>query len=414
MTTALDRPPEEAAEDTSLRARAARLPDRRRPRRDPGRRAEHAPRDAALDDLPLPADADRVRVRRAPGGRLPPRPAAARASAPARSSRAEELIRVAEPILADLAEATGETAVHLPTHRARRRRPRPAPVAQSLRVVLEPGRPARCTSARWPSSCWRMRPPEVAGCRRSPTSTGGDAGRDPTAAVARSSPTASPATTASRSRARRRSRSRSCATTGSWPRSAVVAPAERASRRWQARARGALRRAAAAVEVELRSDGRRLTRIGTIAIWHRDFPRFDNRPPDADARERWTHWPPSRRSPTATRRCRSRTPSTGRDVGPAARRRRVVPGRVPVGPPARCRRGPPGRVRRARPPARPRRRLGSSTTSRVRRSPTGRACRSASGRRAPRHARRPVARTTSRRSRCSTRCTSATRSSSCA
>ena len=60
-----------------VRPRAAGVPHDRRPRRDPRRRAEHAARDAAVDGLPLPAHPDRVRLRRADGGRLSTRPTAA-------------------------------------------------------------------------------------------------------------------------------------------------------------------------------------------------------------------------------------------------------------------------------------------------------------------------------------------------
>ena len=88
MTTARDRPPEEAAEDTSF-ARGLRLlltvADRGEVRAD---ELGVAARDAALDRLPLPADARRVRLRRSARRAVPARSEAAHRHRRQRQQRA--------------------------------------------------------------------------------------------------------------------------------------------------------------------------------------------------------------------------------------------------------------------------------------------------------------------------------------
>ena len=108
--TALDRPPEEAAEDTSF-ARGLRvlltIADRGEIRAD---ELSIAARDADLDDLPLPAHAGQrsaSSTATAAGYRLGPRLVIGRGAV----VTSEELIRVADPILEMLAEETGETAI---------------------------------------------------------------------------------------------------------------------------------------------------------------------------------------------------------------------------------------------------------------------------------------------------------------
>ena len=109
QTTARDRPPEEAAEDTSF-ARGLRIlltiADRGEIRADD---LSTLARHPDVDGLPLPADPDGVRLRRPPR-----RPATGSVrgcvigSGPNVTS--EELIRVSDPVLRILAEETGETA----------------------------------------------------------------------------------------------------------------------------------------------------------------------------------------------------------------------------------------------------------------------------------------------------------------
>ena len=106
--TARDRPPEEAAEDTSF-ARGLRLlltiADRGEIRADELRCFWTR----RVDGLSLSPDAGRVRVHRAPGAgyRLAPRLIIAGGA----NVTAEELIRTAGPVLQLLADETGETAV---------------------------------------------------------------------------------------------------------------------------------------------------------------------------------------------------------------------------------------------------------------------------------------------------------------
>ena len=122
-----------------VRARPARPADHRRPRRDPRRRAELPARDPDLDDLPLPAHAGDVRLRRPRrrrrvSARAAPRHRARRRSSPARSSSGSPT-----PVLAMLVEETGETAVIVRRLGLGRDLPARGPVAPRAAGDLEPG-----------------------------------------------------------------------------------------------------------------------------------------------------------------------------------------------------------------------------------------------------------------------------------
>ena len=250
MTTALDRPPEEAAEDTSL-ARGLRIfltiADRGEIRADELSTLLETPLSTVYRYLRTLTEFGFVE-RQEGGYRLGSRLHVLGAGS---IVSAEELIRVSEPALASLAEATGETAfisrriglgaVGLAQH----------PSPEALRVVLEPGSTSPLTAGAVAIVLLAYAPPEVqdaavaevtgsesAEIRRRLTSVIADA-------LARDDGESFPGATTLAVPVLRDD--------GIVAAVAVSAPTERATRRWQARARGALRRAAAAVEVELRS-----------------------------------------------------------------------------------------------------------------------------------------------------------------
>ena len=249
MTTALDRPPEEAAEDTSL-ARGLRIfltiADRGEIRADEL---------STLLETPLSTIYRYLRtltefgfIERQEGGyRLGSRLHVLGAG-PVVS--AEELTRVSEPVLADLAEATGETAfisrriglgtVALAQH----------PSPEALRIVLEPGLTSPLTAGAVPLVLLAYAPAEVQDAALAELATPGEA-----AEIGRLLPPI-----VSDAHARDEGQTFPGALTLAVPvlrddgivaALGVAAPIERATRRWQARARGALRRAATAVEQEL-------------------------------------------------------------------------------------------------------------------------------------------------------------------
>ena len=252
MTTALDRPPEEAAEDTSF-ARGLRvfltIADRGEIRADEL---------STLLDTPLSTIYRYLRTltefgfveRQGSGYRLGSRLHVLGAGP---AVTAEELIRAAEPVLIALTEATGETAFISRRIGVAAVCLAQVPSRQALRVALEPGQagplhvgavgagPARLRAGRGPGG----------GARRGPGS-----GR------------------ASRRRWRAWRARRSRRTTGETflgvttvavpilradgivAAICVAAPTERAGRRWLARTRGALRRAASEIEASLGSPPR--------------------------------------------------------------------------------------------------------------------------------------------------------------
>ena len=387
LTTALDRPPEEAAEDTSF-ARGLRvfltIADRGEIRADEL---------GTLLDTPLSTIYRYLRTLTEFGfverqeARLPARPAAPPAGGAGR--RHEELIRDADPSCGARRRGDRRDRVHLPPGRAGRGLPRTrSRRPHALRVDLEPGTatPARRRGGR-PGPA-RVRPGRDPGCgprRRRPMRRGAPArSRDRVAGGVRPGRgrdvLRGASTLAVPDPARRRDRGRDRAHRAGRARDPPMAGTSRPA---PGRGAAAITRRAARVGP--------LAPTGTIAIWHRDFPRFDNRRGVADAAARWTRSPLSRRSRRPTRPpCRGRLRLDRRRR--PARRGRVVPRGVPLGPAARRGRGPARRVRRAGPSRGRESRPGSSTTSRGRRRATGRASRSASGRSAPKRARPPAAR----------------------
>ncbi|HET9085468.1 MAG TPA: IclR family transcriptional regulator C-terminal domain-containing protein [Candidatus Limnocylindrales bacterium] len=251
MTTALDRPPEEAAEDTSF-ARGLRvfltIADRGEIRADEL---------STLLDTPLSTIYRYLRTltefgfveRQGSGYRLGSRLHVLGAG-PAVS--AEELIRAADPVLVTLTEATGETAFIS-------RRIGVAAVclaqvasAQALRVVLEPDQAGPLHVGAVGAVLLAFAPPEVQDAALADF-PGGSTVRQALATVAGEAiatdtgDTFLGVTTVSVPIIR---------ADGIVAAISVAAPAERAGRRWQARTRGALRRAASEIEASLGAPAR--------------------------------------------------------------------------------------------------------------------------------------------------------------
>jgi len=248
VTTALDRPPEEAAEDTSF-ARGLRvfltIADRGEIRADEL---------GALLDTPLSTIYRYLRtltefgfVERHGGGyRLGSRLQVLGAGP---TVTAEALIRAAGPVLAGLAETTGETAficrriglgaMSLAQH----------PSPQSLRVVVDTGQTSPLHVGAVALVLLAYAPPEVqdaalADVADAPTIRRALPGIVADGFAVDDGVTFPGATTLAVPVLR---------DDGIVAAVGVAAPTERAGRRWGARARGALRRAAGAVETSLRS-----------------------------------------------------------------------------------------------------------------------------------------------------------------
>jgi DNA-binding IclR family transcriptional regulator len=246
VTTALDRPPEEAAEDTSF-ARGLRvfltIADRGEMRADELSVLLETPLSTIYRYLRTLTDFGFVE-RYETGYRLGPR---LQVLAAGPTVSAEELIRAAGPILADLAASTGETAfisrrigvdaVCLAQH----------PSDRSLRVVLEPGRADPLHIGSVGQVLLAFAPtevqeaalaelPEEAAVRRALAGIVDDGtAQDDGDTFAGVTTLAVPVMRSD----------------GIVAAVAVAAPSERAGRRWAARARGALRRAATQIEASL-------------------------------------------------------------------------------------------------------------------------------------------------------------------
>ena len=280
VTTALDRPPEEAAEDTSF-ARGLRvfltIADRGEIRADEL---------STLLDTPLSTIYRYLRTltefgfveRQGSGYRLGSRLHVLGAG-PAVS--AEELIRAADPVLIGLTEATGETAFISRRIGRRRGVARAGPLAATRCASrCEPGQAgAARMSARSARSCSPSRRPRSRR-RRSPRSRvgrrpGGAGARGDEAIATDAGDTFAGVTTVAVPIMR---------ADGIVAAISVAAPAERAGRRWLARTRGALRRAASEIEASLGAPTGDSSRPPVlIVMWHQDFPRFDNRAHEVDA-----------------------------------------------------------------------------------------------------------------------------------
>jgi DNA-binding IclR family transcriptional regulator len=251
MSTALDRPPEEAAEDTSL-ARGLRIfltiADRGEIRADELSTLLETPLSTVYRYLRTLTEFGFIE-RQEGGYRLGSRLHVLGAGP---TVSAEELTRVSVPVLAALAEATGETAfisrriglgaMSLAQH----------PSPQALRVVLEPDQTSPLTAGAVPLVLLAYAPAEVQDAALAELASPGEA-----AEVRRQLPPIVGAALA-----RDEDQTFQGATVLAVPvlrddgivaALGVAAPTERATRRWQARARGALRRSAVAVETELRS-----------------------------------------------------------------------------------------------------------------------------------------------------------------
>jgi DNA-binding IclR family transcriptional regulator len=250
LTTALDRPPEEAAEDTSF-ARGLRvfltIADRGEIRADEL---------AALLETPLSTIYRYLRTlaefgfveRHEAGYRLGSRLHVIGAGA---MVSAEALIRAAEPVLAALAESTGETAfisrrIGLTAVSLAQR-----PSGQPLRVVAEPGATGALHVGAVALVLLAFAPDEIQRAALADV---------PDAASVRSALEA----IVDKGDAEDRGETFPGAWTFAVPvlledgivaAIGVAAPLERADRRWQARARGQVRRSAAAIEKGLRSPG---------------------------------------------------------------------------------------------------------------------------------------------------------------
>jgi DNA-binding IclR family transcriptional regulator len=250
VTTALDRPPEEAAEDTSL-ARGLRIfltiADRGEIRADEL---------STLLDTPLSTIYRYLRtltefgfVERQEGGyRLGARLHVLGAGP---AVTAEELIRVSEPVLASLAESTGETAFISRRIGLGALSLAQQPSPQPLRVVLEPGQTSSLTAGSVALLLLAYAPAEVQDAALAELADAEAAGirrRLPPIVVdglAHDDGETFPGATTLVVPVLRED--------GIVAAVGLAAPTERAVRRWQSRARGALRRAATAVEKELRS-----------------------------------------------------------------------------------------------------------------------------------------------------------------
>jgi DNA-binding IclR family transcriptional regulator len=253
MATALDRPPEEAAEDTSL-ARGLRIfltiADRGEIRADEL---------STLLETPLSTVYRYLRtltefgfVERQEGGYTLGSRLHVLGAGP--TVTAEELIRISDPVLASLAESTGETAfisrriglgaMTLAQH----------PSVQPLRVMLEIGQASPLTVGAVALVLLAYAPEEVQDAAVA------DVGAGESAAIRRRL-----SAVTSDAYAHDEGETFSGATTMAVPvlsddgivaAVGLAAPTERTNRRWQARARGGLRRAAGAIENELRTGDR--------------------------------------------------------------------------------------------------------------------------------------------------------------
>ena len=249
MTTALDRPPEEAAEDTSF-ARGLRVfltvVDRGEIRADEL---------SALLDTPLSTIYRYLRtltdfgfVERHEGGyRLGARLHVIGAGP---TVTAEELIRAADPVLAGLADATGETAFISRRIGLGAMSLAQYPSPQSLRVVLEPGQTGPLHIGAVALMLLAYAPAEVEEAALEGLPGADDVRRTLRSIVADSFAQDDGETVEG-------------ATTMAVPvllddgiaaAVGVTAPTDRAARRWQARSRGALRRAASAIERSIRTE----------------------------------------------------------------------------------------------------------------------------------------------------------------
>src|SRR4051794_10532072 len=246
VTTALDRPPEEAAEDTSF-ARGLRvfltIADRGDIRADELSTLLETPLSTIYRYLRTLTEFGFVE-RHGSGYRLGSRLHVLGAG-PAVS--AEELIRAAEPVLMTLTEATGETAFIS-------RRIGVAAVClaqfasgQALRVVLEPGQAGPLHVGAVGQVLLAFAPPEVQDAALADVPGGSILHQ-------------ALATVGSEALATDTGETFLGVTTVAVPiiradgivaAICVAAPAERAGRRWQARTRGALRRAASEIEASL-------------------------------------------------------------------------------------------------------------------------------------------------------------------
>jgi DNA-binding IclR family transcriptional regulator len=248
VTTALDRPPEEAAEDTSF-ARGLRVfltvADRGEIRADEL---------STLLDTPLSTIYRYLRTltefgfleRQEAGYRLGAR-LHLLGTGPIVS--AEELIRAADPVLAGVAEATGETAFISRRVGTGTMCLAQYPSAQPLRVVVDPGQVgplhvgsvARVLLAFAPKEVQTAALADAADAdatrRQLPGIVSDSFARDQDATYAGAVTLAVPVLVNGEIVAA----------------VAIAAPIERADRRWQARARGLLRRAAGGVEAALRA-----------------------------------------------------------------------------------------------------------------------------------------------------------------
>ncbi len=248
MTTALDRPPEEAAEDTSF-ARGLRvfltIADRGEIRADEL---------STLLDTPLSTIYRYLRTltefgfveRQGSGYRLGSRLHVLGAG-PAVS--AEELIRAAEPVLIALTEATGETAFISRRIGVAAVCLAQVPSPQALRVALEPGQAGPLHVGAVGAVLLAFAPVEVQEAALAEV-PGGSGVQEALARVA------------SEAIATDTGETFLGVTTVAVPilradgivaAICVAAPTERAGRRWLARTRGALRRAASEIEASLAS-----------------------------------------------------------------------------------------------------------------------------------------------------------------
>ena len=412
MTTALDRPPEEAAEDTSF-ARGLRvlltIADRGEIRADELSTLLETPLSTIYRYLRTLAEFGFV-DRQEGGYRLGPRlhSSGAGASSRPRSSSGRR------PGPGDARRGDRRDGGHLPARRARRPcASTQSPSPQPLRVVLEPGPTARSTPARSPRSCSPM--------PRRRSRRGGRGRRGPTR------PPSAGAAAADRRRRRSRGTTGETFPGAADPRRSRPArrrdrgrarghrPGRRAERRWQATAASCVRRrdrgigALAHARTEGCLTGPVLSRYG-IGTFHHLTIAVASRCSALDGRFRRA-WPRLRRLRDAARRGRvrldrRRRSRSGRASGTSSRSARSagpMPTRLRLaefderahleaagGPGLRPLLQGPGRDRRVVPVVLPV---------------------DVAGRGARRG--RPAA-PRSRRSPCSTRCTSATRSSSCA
>lgn len=248
MTTALDRPPEEAAEDTSF-ARGLRvfltIADRGEIRADELSTLLETPLSTIYRYLRTLTEFGFIE-RQGPGYRLGSRLHVLGAG-PAVS--AEELIRAAEPVLVSLTDATGETAFI--SRRIGVAAVCLAQVAspQALRVALEPGQAGPLHIGAVGEVLLAFAPEEVQDAALADVPSG------PVVRLAL-------ARVAGEALATDTGDTFIGVTTVAVPimradgivaTICVAAPAERAGRRWQARTRGALRRAASEIEASLGS-----------------------------------------------------------------------------------------------------------------------------------------------------------------